>query len=39
MVNFDLLNEEISPFDERDIQVEGLLNPDLQLPKKIDYRN
>jgi len=38
MVNFDLLNEEISPFDERDIQVEGLLNPDLQLPKKIDYR-
>lgn len=38
MVNFELLNEQLSPFDERDINVEGLLNPDFELPKKLDYR-
>ena len=38
MVNFDLLNEQSSPFDERDLQVEGLLNPDFELPKTLDYR-
>lgn len=39
MVNFDLLNEQSSPFDERDLQVEGLLNPDFELPKTLDYRD
>lgn len=39
MVNFELLNEQSSPFDERDLQVEGLLNPDFELPKTLDYRD
>lgn len=39
MVNFDLLNEQSSPFDERDLQIEGLLNPDFELPKTLDYRD
>lgn len=39
MVNFELLNEQSSPFDERDLQIEGLLNPDFELPKTLDYRD
>lgn len=39
MVNFDLLNEIPSPFDERDIQIEGVLNPQFDYPKNLDYRD
>lgn len=38
MVNFESINEMTSPFDERDLQIEGLISPELELPKKLDYR-